>query len=302
MDEVEDSLAESVFGGREPSAPTSTDENAVPTDEQLLNDLFKKGDKAKAVPKRRVLHPQPKLNEQQLCGPKGLMELKKMFDNYTPNPKKNPYENLADIMNKVEYWAHLLHPKLKFDDFIARVETLGDRRMLKTYMEKMRLGMPLTDDDFTGTSKMDAEPLGERNGDIESESDGRDFPTGLPDDNINEFIDQFYDDPASMVVAGPSRVPSASKTFELTEEQRQRIMRNKQRAEELRKKREGFLNRLDIQHDEGISSQEQLVSSDLPAQESASERSQVGAKGASNPDEADAMNDEDALDFIFSSE
>uniref|UniRef100_F1L6U7 TIMELESS-interacting protein n=1 Tax=Ascaris suum TaxID=6253 RepID=F1L6U7_ASCSU len=304
MDEAEDLLAERVFGGREPNAPTSTDENAVPTDEQLLNDLFKKGDKARAVPKRKVLHPQPKLREQELCGPKGLMELKKMFDSYTPNSRKNPYENLADIMNKVEYWAHLLYPKMKFDDFIARVETLGDRRMLKTYIEKMRLGMPLTDDDFTGTSKMDAEPLREHNDDMDSERDDRVILRGLPDDNIDEFIDQFYDDPASMVVAGSSRDASASfqKLFELTEAQRQRIMKNKQRAEELRKKREAFLNRLDIQRDEEILSQEQLVSKDFFTQESISERPQVCAERPSSPDGADMMDDEDALNFIFSSE
>lgn len=70
--------------------------------------------------------------------------------------------------------------------------------------------MPLTDDDFTGTSKMDAEPLREHNDDMDSERDDRVILRGLPDDNIDEFIDQFYDDPASMVVAGSSRDASAS--------------------------------------------------------------------------------------------
>lgn len=79
-------------------------------------------------------------------------------------------------------------------------------------------------------------------------------------------------------------------------------MKNKQRAEELRKKREAFLNRLDIQRDEEILSQEQLVSKDFFTQESISERPQVCAERPSSPDGADMMDDEDALNFIFSSE
>lgn len=76
----------------------------MPTDEQLLNDLFKKGDKARAVPKRKVLHPQPKLREQELCGPKGLMELKKMFDSYTPNSRKNPVRFFVFLKKQAVNW------------------------------------------------------------------------------------------------------------------------------------------------------------------------------------------------------
>ncbi|VDO16086.1 unnamed protein product [Haemonchus placei] len=41
-----------------------------------------------------------------------------------------------------------MFPKLKFDDIINRCEVLGDKRPIKVYMMKSRLGMPLTDEDF----------------------------------------------------------------------------------------------------------------------------------------------------------
>ncbi|KHN78461.1 Protein TIPIN -like protein [Toxocara canis] len=205
MEEAEDFIAESVFGDRDDNGPILDDENAAPSDEQLLNDLFKKGDKIRVTPKRKVVHPQPKLREQELCGPKGFMALKKMFDNYKPNPRKDPYGNLVDIMNRVEYWAHLLYPKLNFDDFIARVETLGEKRMVKTYMEKMRLNMPLTDEDFTRISKQGVSTFGERDDEMASEPDAGGIITSHPDNDLDDFVDQFYNDPTSMAIASSSK-------------------------------------------------------------------------------------------------
>lgn len=36
-------------------------------------------------------------------------------------------------MSKIEHWAHLLYPSMNFDDFIARVETLGEKRMVQVF-------------------------------------------------------------------------------------------------------------------------------------------------------------------------
>ncbi|ETN81886.1 replication Fork Protection Component Swi3 [Necator americanus] len=56
------------------------------------------------------------------------------------------YENLSVILKKYEHWAHVMFPKLKFEDVVNRCESLGDRRIV--YMTKSRLDMPVSDEDF----------------------------------------------------------------------------------------------------------------------------------------------------------
>ncbi|KAK6729357.1 hypothetical protein RB195_006421 [Necator americanus] len=41
-----------------------------------------------------------------------------------------------------------MFPKLKFEDVVNRCESLGDRRIVKVYMTKSRLDMPVSDEDF----------------------------------------------------------------------------------------------------------------------------------------------------------
>jgi hypothetical protein len=35
------------------------------------------------------------------------------------------------MMQKFEYWGHLLYPKSNFDDLLAKVEQLGKKRAVK---------------------------------------------------------------------------------------------------------------------------------------------------------------------------
>ncbi|CAI4230068.1 unnamed protein product [Auanema sp. JU1783] len=119
----------------------------VPTDADIFNSLFDV-DKEQKTKRRLIQRPQPKLNESSLVGPKGIPALRDMFKEYKPNKDLDPYSNLNLVMKKYEHWAHLLFPKMKFDDVIARCEALGMRRVVKVYMMKSRSGMPLTDEDF----------------------------------------------------------------------------------------------------------------------------------------------------------
>ncbi|CAI5439082.1 unnamed protein product [Caenorhabditis angaria] len=104
------------------------------------------------IPAGKVVKPPRKqsnrflLNEKLLAGPKGISALKKEFENFQPGP--DPYQNLNLMFKKYNHWAHLMYPNMKFEDIISRCETLGTRRWTKVILNKMRLGMPLTDEDF----------------------------------------------------------------------------------------------------------------------------------------------------------
>ncbi|VDM61534.1 unnamed protein product [Angiostrongylus costaricensis] len=114
--------------------------------DQVNNLLEKENDqvKKKVARTRR----QPKLDEMTLMGPKGIEALRDSFKSFKPDPKKDPYDNLDVMLKKYEHWAHCMFPKLKFEDVVNRCEQLGEKRAVKVYMTKFRLGMPLTDEDF----------------------------------------------------------------------------------------------------------------------------------------------------------
>ena len=44
-------------------------------------------------------------------------------------------EDLKTLMRHMEHWAHRLFPKLKFEDFIDRVEYLGNKKEVQVGVE-----------------------------------------------------------------------------------------------------------------------------------------------------------------------
>nr|CDJ95780.1 Replication fork protection component Swi3 domain containing protein [Haemonchus contortus] len=133
--------------GNDYSDGEQDDLDAGVSNDQVLNNLVEK-ENQEVKKKRTISRPQPKLDVPTLTGPKGIQALRDSFKNFSPDIKKDPYDNLSLMMKKYEHWAHVMFPKLKFEDVINRCEVLGDKRPVKVYMMKSRLGMPLTDEDF----------------------------------------------------------------------------------------------------------------------------------------------------------
>uniref|UniRef100_A0A915PZX8 TIMELESS-interacting protein n=1 Tax=Setaria digitata TaxID=48799 RepID=A0A915PZX8_9BILA len=262
------------------------DKDAAPSDEQILNDLLKK-DKKKIHRPRLVQH--AKFRDIELCGPNGFLELKRMFDGYAPT-NKNPYDDLLIMMNRIEHWGHRLCPKMRFENFVARVESLGDKRLVKTMLTKMRLDMPLTDEDFL--------------------SNKENRQTAQLSDNGENDTDALGDDSDLFEIFGNLRgLPQASSSSELSvrpklsEEQIKRIEQNKLRAQKLRAEREKRMNQandLDTV----------TMKADGPSCEQAASNISVTSKSLVTENESSGkleelgdsmMDDNEALDFIFSS-
>ncbi|KAG5270309.1 hypothetical protein AALO_G00191210 [Alosa alosa] len=166
------------------------------------------------VPKRRgVKRPQPKLDSQRLTSERGLPALRNLFDNVTFKGKGHEADDLRVLMQRMENWAHRLYPKLQFEDFIDKLESLGAKKEVQTCLKRIRLDMPLTHEDFIGNED---EP---QNG-VPDEPQDR-----VPDDLFGEG--NFPEDP--FIHSTPAPTPVS-----LSEEQRRRIELNKQLALERR--------------------------------------------------------------------
>lgn len=103
--------------------------------------------KARRIIKRK---PQPKLDEARLTGPKGLPSLQKHFEKVKFKGKGHEHEDLNLLMTEMEHWMNRLYPKLTMKEMIVKLEKLGKKQKVKTCLAKIRMDMPILDEDFIG--------------------------------------------------------------------------------------------------------------------------------------------------------
>ncbi|CAG0907477.1 unnamed protein product [Cyprideis torosa] len=95
-------------------------------------------DKPKRIIKR---NPIATLNPARLCGPRGLSDLQNHFKDFKFKGKGHETSDLDAVMTKLEHWAYRLFPKFRFDDTIAQVEKLGDKKAVRVHAKRIRMGM-----------------------------------------------------------------------------------------------------------------------------------------------------------------
>ncbi|XP_053274575.1 TIMELESS-interacting protein [Pleuronectes platessa] len=197
-------------GGHEDRDPSGNEED----DEGNVSKL----DEVPAAKRKGVKRPQPKLDSQRLISARGLPALRTMFDDVHFKGKGHEAADLRLLMQKMENWAHRLFPKLQFEDFIDKVEKLGNKKEVQTCLKRIRLDMPLTHEDFGNEGEEEAaaqRPLFE---------DPDPFSGGS---FRNEVQRPVHSTPAP--AAPPPAAPPS-----LTEEQQRRMELNRQRALERR--------------------------------------------------------------------
>ncbi|XP_023670913.2 TIMELESS-interacting protein [Paramormyrops kingsleyae] len=166
---------------------------------------------APGAKRRFVRRPQPKLNAQRLTSERGLPALRTLFDSVKFKGKGHETEDLQLLMQKMENWAHRLYPKLQFEDFIDRLETLGSKKEVQTCLKRIRLDMPLMHEDFVSRAGEEEEGI---------------LTEGATPNEPDPFGDYSSTESAPL--------SSTSAAAPLTEEQRRRIELNKQLALERR--------------------------------------------------------------------
>ncbi|XP_022252914.1 TIMELESS-interacting protein-like isoform X2 [Limulus polyphemus] len=201
--------------------------------------------------KKIVRNPLPKLDADRLCGKRGIALLPKVFEKVTFKGKGYETNDLDKMMAILEHWAHRLYPRLPFSDVLERIEKLGAKRPVQTCIRRIRADMPIFSEDFVGEGgEEEEEDTVRRQQDDKNTEDI--FEDLLREQEIEaelntghemnryetESFQTLRDLPASL--EHPS-IPQDCKTptnkVSLTEEQKEKIERNKQIAEERRKQK-----------------------------------------------------------------
>ncbi|XP_072166754.1 uncharacterized protein [Diadema setosum] len=185
----------------------------------LLDTLLDPGGQADGeAPAKKTVNrkPIPKLDAARLTSDRGLPVLLKHFEKVKFKGKGHEVEDLDKLMRVMEHWAHRLFPKMPFDDVIERVEKLGSKKPVQTCLKKIRLDMPLMDEDF-----------------ITRGDEANDGTEGGREDMAADEADDIF--PASNLGAAQQPPDDVSiPRVDLTEDQKERIKRNKQLAQERR--------------------------------------------------------------------
>ncbi|XP_075431487.1 TIMELESS-interacting protein isoform X2 [Ascaphus truei] len=193
-----------------PQSPGAADDdagNSANGDDWAANIGQTQAEEAPKPIRRSVKRPLPKLDAQRLTSQRGLPALRHMFDGTKFKGKGHEPEDLKTLIRQMEHWAHRLFPKLQFEDFLSRLETLGNKKEVQTCLKRIRMDLPIVHEDFTSEDVV-----------VQMEDNDLDLPSG-----------DFDALPESL--APPLTQPSVA---DLSEETRQRIERNRHLALEKR--------------------------------------------------------------------
>ncbi|XP_071454231.1 TIMELESS-interacting protein [Hetaerina americana] len=201
-----------------------------------------KGDDSSKNKTRRkvVLHPQPKLDDVRLTGPRGLTAIEGYFQDFKFLGHGHEEQDLKRVMERIELWGNRLFPKYQFDDLLEKVEKVGQKRSVMNFVTKIRMG--LVNEDMVGEG-----PKEEINDEMCLDDDP-------PEDNernanaSNDLFDQLIEQQLSQVESQQKHSSAPTTQTTITEEQRQRMMENRRLAEERR------LARLKAQEEKSVSS------------------------------------------------
>lgn len=119
------------------------------------------------------------MNAERLKSDRGVHTIENYFNGIKFRGKGYERDDLNMVMKKMEHWAHRCYPAYTFDDFIARVETLGRKKEMQTHMYRYRRGLL---EDETKRNE-----IVEDNENMESASQMEGFQ---PIDELDEIIDQ----------------------------------------------------------------------------------------------------------------
>ncbi|XP_050669360.1 putative uncharacterized protein DDB_G0286901 [Leptidea sinapis] len=176
--------------------------------------------------KRVIKNPRFVLNPARLTGPRGIHVIPEHFQDFKFKGKGHEKEDLDVVLKKLEHWAYRLYPKFQFEDCLKKIEALGKKRAVMVNLHKIR------SDQFTSEERVVQQDLSDEDVPQEDEFDkllqqqielARSTPA-----KAAENIESSQAANRTLIMPKPTSSPSIS------EEQKERMIRNRKLAEERR--------------------------------------------------------------------
>jgi len=227
MDLDAEAEMEGLFGGEDQAATQSLTQEERDAGEANLDVTgAAEGEGGEKKKKTVIRKPIPKLDNERIMGARGVHTLEELFADFQPRGKGHEFEDLDLVMKKMEHWAHRLFPKLPFNSVLDIIANrLGKRKVVQTHVKKIRLGMlqqASKDEEVINAAEEEEEREVERYGE------------GGEDE---EEVEDFFANMTSRQVLQPAP-PVRSAPVELTEEQKERMRKNKEMAAAKRREKE----------------------------------------------------------------
>ncbi|XP_069688572.1 serine-rich adhesin for platelets [Periplaneta americana] len=254
LEEIIENQAEEQYEGGLAEAEEEETENNANNENAAENENETSGTRVDPKKKRIVRNPQPKLNPERLKGPRGIAVLEKTFEDFKFHGKGHEKGDLNRVMKQLEHWAHRLFPRFQFDDCLEKIEKLGQKKPMQVYVKKIRMGMETIDEPMILNEDAD-EP--ENLHEVQDEA-----PIDAFDELLSQQLSQTRTENQMQTTLPvpttplPQQASAAIQSFELTAEQRERMLKNRLLAEERR------LARMKAKHDMENAKKEQQPSGD----------------------------------------
>ncbi|XP_022127682.2 TIMELESS-interacting protein [Pieris rapae] len=212
-------------GDYEERVVSNSDDNSEKEDE--AEEDKRRVDPGSTKIKRVVKNPRFILNPARLTGPRGIQVIPEHFKDFKFKGKGHEKEDLDLVLKKLEHWAYRLYPKFKFEDCLKKIETLGKKRPVMVHLHKIRSDQFVSDE-------------------LVVQKDSSDEETAEPEpDEFDKLLQQQIE--LARATPGPANksidasvenrslaVPITTSSPSISEEQTQRMLRNRKLAEERR--------------------------------------------------------------------
>ncbi|CAG9135696.1 unnamed protein product [Plutella xylostella] len=215
-----------------------SDDNSEKDDEAVED---KRRIEPESKQQRVVKNPRFVLNPARLTGPRGIQIIPEHFKDFKLKGKGHEKEDLDLVLKKLEHWAYRLYPKFKFEDCLKKIETLGKKRPVMVHLHKIRNDQYQTEDTVVQKDSSDDEAT----------------PAAPPEeDEFDKLLQQqieiarstpgpnsakkpgFSTPVAKRLAVGdvgtPFTMPKGTSSPSISDEQKERMIRNRKMAEERR--------------------------------------------------------------------
>ncbi|KAH9631308.1 hypothetical protein HF086_012559 [Spodoptera exigua] len=204
-------------------AVTPNSDDNEPKDDEAEEDK-RRVDPTSTKAKRVTKNPRFILNPARLTGPRGIQVIPEHFKDFKFKGKGHEKEDLDLVLKKLEHWAYRLYPKFQFEDCLKKIETLGKKRPVMVHLHKIRTDQFLSEETV-----------------VQKDSSDEETQPPQEEDEFDKLLQQQIDlaratpAPGSRIIfRSPFTMPKATSSPSISDEQKERMIRNRKLAEERR--------------------------------------------------------------------